>query len=182
SSRPMERALARSRDRHSDSRTSRRRIRLMIVDDSTVARAVLSRMVESDPAFEISAVAGTAEDAIDALGECRVDIVILDLEMPGAGGLKSIPRIIAAAAGAKVMIVSSLAEEGAEQTVAALALGAADTLPKPGTGRFNGRFAEILVGKLKALGYASVPIPPAGSAKGASTALLRAVPTDPIDL
>ena len=42
------------------------------------------------------------------------------------------------------MIVSSLAEEGAEETVAALALGAADTLPKPGTGRFNGQFSEIL--------------------------------------
>ena len=154
----------------------------MIVDDSTVARAVLSRMIESDPAFEISAVAGTAEDAIEALGECRVDIVILDLEMPGAGGLKSIPRIIGAAAGAKVMIVSSLAEEGAEQTVAALALGAADTLPKPGTGRFNGRFSEILVGKLKALGYASVPLAVAGAAKAASPTLLRAMPADPIDL
>ena len=129
----------------------------MIVDDSTVARAVLSRMIESDPAFEISAVAGTAEDAVEALGQVPVDIVILDLEMPGAGGLKSIPRIIGAAGGAKVMIVSSLAEEGAEQTVAALALGAADTLPKPGTGRFNGRFSEVLVGRLKALGYASVP-------------------------
>jgi two-component system chemotaxis response regulator CheB len=154
----------------------------MIVDDSTVARAVLSRMVETDPGFEISAVAGTAEDAIEALGECRVDIVILDLEMPGAGGLKSIPRIIAAAAGAKVMIVSSLAEQGAEQTVAALALGAADTLPKPGTGRFNGRFSEILLGKLKALGYASLVLPPAGSARVASQTLLRAAPTDPIDL
>ena len=127
----------------------------MIVDDSTVARAVLSRMVESDPIFEITAVAGTAEDAIEALGECRVDVVVLDLEMPGAGGLKSIPRIIAAGAGAKVMIVSSLADEGAEQTVAAMALGAADTMPKPGTGRFNGKFSEILLSKLKALGYAS---------------------------
>ena len=68
----------------------------MIVDDSTVARAVLSRMIESDPAFEIAAVAGTAEAAVDALGECRVDIVLLDLEMPGAGGLnrfrESLPR------------------------------------------------------------------------------------------
>ena len=90
----MERALARSRDRFPEPRSSRRRIRLMIVDDSTVARAVLSRMIESDPAFEITAVAGSAEAAIEALGECRVDIVILDLEMPGAGGLKSIPRII----------------------------------------------------------------------------------------
>src|SRR4051794_3335430 len=154
----------------------------MIVDDSTVARAVLSRMIEADPAFEITAVAGTAEDAVEALGQCRVDIVLLDLEMPGAGGLKSIPRIIGAAAGAKVMIVSSLAEEGAEQTVAALALGAADTLPKPGTGRFNGRFSEVLVGRLKALGYASVPIPATASANTDSTKLLRAMPNDPIDL
>src|SRR5437588_594863 len=155
----MERALARSRDRFPDSRSTGRTIRLMIVDDSTVARAVLSRMVETDPAFEITAVAGTAEDAIEALGECRVDIVVLDLEMPGAGGLKSIPRILAAAGGAKVMIVSSLAEDGAEQTVAALALGAADTMPKPGTGRFNGKFSEVLVTKLRGLGYASVELP-----------------------
>lgn len=155
----------------------------MIVDDSTVARAVLSRMVESDPLFEITAVAGTAEDAIEALGECRVDIVVLDLEMPGAGGLKSIPRIIAAGAGAKIMIVSSLADEGAEQTVAALALGAADTMPKPGTGRFNGRFSEILVGKLKALGYASVQPPvPAAPKVGGPQVLLRAMPVDPIDI
>ena len=154
----------------------------MIVDDSTVARAVLSRMIESDPAFEITAVAGTAEHAIEALGECRVDIILLDLEMPGAGGLKSIPRIIGAAAGAKVMIVSSLAEEGAEQTVAALALGAADTLPKPGTGRFNGKFSEILLSKLKALGYANAPTPPRSPTSTVAPALIRAMPTDPIDL
>jgi two-component system, chemotaxis family, protein-glutamate methylesterase/glutaminase len=155
----------------------------MIVDDSTVARAVLSRMVESDPAFEICAVAGTAEDAIEALDQVRVDIVILDLEMPGAGGLNSIPRIIAAAGGAKVMIVSSLAEEGAEQTVAALALGAADTLPKPGKGQFNGRFSEILVSKLKALGYAAAPvIERAPAPKPGLQPALRSMPADPIDV
>jgi two-component system chemotaxis response regulator CheB len=153
----------------------------MIVDDSMVARAVLSRMVETDDSFEIAAVAGSAEDAIDALHEVRVDIVLLDLEMPGAGGLKSIPRIIRAGSGAKVMIVSSLAEEGAEATVAALALGAADTLPKPGTGRFAGRFSEVLVARLKALGYADTwnhaPASPPGP-----QATLRAMPADPIDV
>jgi two-component system chemotaxis response regulator CheB len=156
----------------------------MIVDDSTVARAVLSRMVESDPVFEIAAVAATAEAAIDALSECRVDVIILDLEMPGAGGLKSIPRIIGAGAGAKVLVVSSLAEDGAEHTVAALALGAADTMPKPGTGRFNGKFSEILLSKLKELGYA---LPDAGTATYASRAkgpqaALRAMPSDPVDI
>ena len=117
----------------------------MIVDDSLVARSVLSRMVESDDAFELAAVAGTAEDAIDALQSVRVDTILLDLEMPGAGGLRSIPRILDNASGAHIMIVSSMAEEGAEETVAALALGAADALPKPGTGRFNGRFSEVLI-------------------------------------
>ena len=132
----------------------------MVVDDSMVARAILSRMIAADDGFEIVAVAGTAEDAIVALGQVRVDIILLDLEMPGAGGLKSIPGILAAAHGARVLIVSSLAEEGAAETVAALALGAADTLPKPGTGRFNGRFSEVLLGKLRALGRAGLVAPP----------------------
>src|ERR1043166_4622303 len=139
-------------------------------------------MVESDPAFEIMGVAGTAEDAIEALNQVRVDVIILDLEMPGAGGLKSIPRIIAAAGGAKIMIVSSLAEEGAEQTVAALALGAADTMPKPGTGRFNGKFSEILVGKLKALGYASAPALAPLISKRNAQAVLRTASSDPMDV
>jgi two-component system, chemotaxis family, protein-glutamate methylesterase/glutaminase len=149
-------------------RQSRRPIRLMIVDDSMVARAVLSRMIDADGNFEIAAIAGTAEDAIEALGQVMVDIVLLDLEMPGVGGLKALPRILQAAKGAKVLIVSSLAEDGAEETVAALALGAHDTLPKPGTGRFNGRFSEVLLGKLRELGYAdrssigAAPAAPAG--------------------
>jgi two-component system chemotaxis response regulator CheB len=152
----MSRALATSRTGTDagPAHPSRQPIRLMIVDDSMVARAVLSRMIEADGNFEIVGVAGTAEDAIEALGQVMVDIVLLDLEMPGVGGLKSIPKILEAAKGAKVLIVSSLAEEGAEETVAALALGAADTLPKPGTGRFNGRFSEVLLGKLRGLGYA----------------------------
>ena len=156
----------------------------MVVDDSMVARAVLTRMLEADGGFEIAAVAGTAEDAIDALAQVRVDIILLDLEMPGAGGLKSIPRILETAHGARVMIVSSLAEEGAEETVAALALGAADTLPKPGTGRFNGRFSEILMSKLRALGRVEAQdgAPMRASVRPASVAPLRAMVTDPLRL
>ena len=139
----------------------RRRIRLMIVDDSMVARAVLARMVEADGGFEIAGVAGTAEHAIEALGQVQVDIILLDLEMPGLGGLKSIPAIIEAARGARILIVSSLAEEGAQATVAALALGATDTLVKPGGGRLSGRFSDVLMQKLYAIGHASrrAPVP-----------------------
>ena len=83
----------------------RRNIRLMIVDDSMVARAVLTRMVELGGGIEISAVAGTAEDAVDALGHVSVDVILLDLEMPGAGGLSKLPEIIAAARGARVFAI-----------------------------------------------------------------------------
>jgi two-component system chemotaxis response regulator CheB len=176
----MERALAKTRDPQQDPRSKGRRIRLMIVDDSVVARAVFSRIIEADGSFEIAAVAGTAEDAIDALHHVQVDIVVLDLEMPGAGGLKSIPGIIKAAQGAKVMIVSSLAEEGAEQTVAALALGAADTLPKPGIGKFNGKFSEILLSRLKSLGHATAATP--ASAKTGFHAPLRAMAAEPVEV
>jgi two-component system chemotaxis response regulator CheB len=152
----------------------------MIVDDSMVARAVLSRMIEADGGFEIAAVAGTAEDAIAALGHIRVDVILLDLEMPGEGGLKSIPKILKAAGGAQVLIVSNLADEGAEATVAALAAGAADTLPQPGTGRFNGRFSEILLAKLRALGRADgqppAPAPSRSSVVAPSAPMMAQAP------
>jgi two-component system chemotaxis response regulator CheB len=68
------------------------------------------------------------------------------------------------------MIVSSLAEEGAEETVAALALGAADTLPKPGTGRFNGRFSECCSASCgtRLRRRSSVPVSQVASALGRS--------------
>jgi len=150
-------------------------IRLMIVDDSTVARAVLSRMVEGDGGFEVVALASTAEGAIDALAHVSVDVILLDLEMPGAGGLKMLPRILDAARGARVIIVSSLAEEGAQVTVSALALGAADTIPKPGLGRFNGKFSEVLLGKIRALGQTDQA--QAARHRGAA---LRAMGTEPM--
>ncbi len=179
----MERALAQKRDPFG-APLGPRPIRLMIVDDSVVARAVLSRMIESDGGFEIAAVAASAEDAIDSLQAVKVDTVVLDLQMPGAGGLRSIPRILEVADGARVMIVSSLAEDGAEETMAALALGATDALPKPGASRFNGRFSEVLLARLKALGYADRQQPIAAAFPDLQPVRwpLRAMPHEPIQL
>jgi two-component system chemotaxis response regulator CheB len=127
-------------------------IRLMIVDDSQVARAVLSRMIKAHRDFEVIALAGTAEEALDALKTVRVDAVLLDVEMPGASGLEALPDIIRAGQGARVLIISSMADAGAETTVRALALGAADALPKPGIGNFAGRFSEVLADRLRRIG------------------------------
>jgi len=126
----------------------------MIVDDSTVARAVLSRMIAAHDDFEIVALAGSAREALDALRTVRADVILLDVEMPGGSGLEALPEIVRMGKGARVLIVSSMAENGAETTVQALALGAADTLPKPGIGNFAGRFSLVLADRLRRIGRA----------------------------
>lgn len=150
-------------------------VRLMIVDDSSVARAVLARMVASDPGFEVAALAGNAAEALDALRSVKVDIVLLDVEMPGTSGLDALPGILAAGDGARVLIVSSMAEDGAEVAVRALAAGAADTLPKPGTGSFAGRFSTILADRLRRIGRAARLEEDAGAPAGGPIRL-RAMP------
>jgi two-component system chemotaxis response regulator CheB len=131
-----------------------RPIRLLIVDDSAVARAVFTRMVGDRPEFEIAATVPSADAALSFLAHQRVDIILLDIEMPGQDGLTALPGLIEASAGARVLIVSSSADDGAAATIQALTLGAADTLAKPGAGAFGGRFAEILSDKLIRIGHA----------------------------
>jgi two-component system, chemotaxis family, protein-glutamate methylesterase/glutaminase len=131
----------------------------MIVDDSSVARAVLSRMIGAHPEFEVAALAGNAAEAIAALGRSRFDIVLLDVEMPGTSGLEALPEILRLGGGARVLIVSSLCEDGAEAAVKALALGAADTLPKPGSGNFAGSFSQVLAERLRRIGRAAPAAP-----------------------
>ncbi len=123
--------------------------RVMIVDDSVVARAVLARMISAHQDFQVVALAGSSDEALDALKSVTVDTIILDVNMPGTSGLEALPKILEQGKAAKVLIVSSTCEEGAEATVRALALGAADTLPKPGTGAFGGRFSEVLMERLR---------------------------------
>lgn len=131
-----------------------RPIRLLIVDDSAVARAVFTRMVGTRAEFEIAACVSSADAALAFLRNARVDIILLDIEMPGMDGLTALPALIEASHGARVLVVSSSADDGAAATIRALTLGAADTLAKPGSSTFGGRFADILAEKLIRLGHA----------------------------
>ena len=152
----------------------------MIVDDSTVARAVLSRMIAAHDDFEIVALAGSAREALDALKTVRADVILLDVEMPGGSGLDSLPEIVRMGKGARVLIVSSMAENGAETTVRALALGAADTLPKPGVGNFAGRFSLILADRLRRIGRAGRDAETGAPSAEMPALRLRDMPSGPL--
>jgi two-component system chemotaxis response regulator CheB len=172
--------------------------RILIVDDSVVARAVIARLVEQGRGYEVAAAVSDVRAALAFLAKATVDIVLLDIEMPGVDGLTALPDVIAAAGEAKVVVVSSACDEGAAATVQALALGAVDTLVKPGNGSMIGGFAAALEDKLHRLAHTRAapakpqrarPVPAAGDdfdvvAIGASTGgihalsqVLRALPS-----
>jgi two-component system chemotaxis response regulator CheB len=126
-----------------------RPIRLMIVDDSIVARSVFETILTPHPEFEIVATASTARQALARLDAHVADIVLLDLAMPGMDGFTALPEIIKR--GPRVLVVSTAAGEGADACVRALTLGATDTLEKP-AGGFMTSFADELVEKLRRIG------------------------------
>ncbi|PXA85056.1 chemotaxis response regulator protein-glutamate methylesterase [Nostoc sp. 3335mG] len=145
----------------------------MIVDDSIVARSVFQTILADYPEFDIVATASTADQALAKLQSCVVDIVLLDLAMPGMDGFAALPEIIARGRGARVLIVSTSASEGAEACVRALTLGAADTLEKPHAGSYRDRFAAALVEKLRRLGESR------GAEREEPRAAAQAVPVVP---
>ncbi|MEP6217417.1 MAG: chemotaxis-specific protein-glutamate methyltransferase CheB, partial [Marinomonas sp.] len=127
-------------------------VNVMVVDDSLTVRTVFTRMVTSDASLNLVATASTAETAIEQLASFSVDVILLDLEMPGMGGIKALPALIKASQGAKVLVVSSLTKAGAKQTLDAMALGAADTMLKPRSGGFDEAYRLTLLSKIRALG------------------------------
>jgi two-component system, chemotaxis family, protein-glutamate methylesterase/glutaminase len=153
-------------------------IRLMIIDDSLVARTALRRIVEGGNDMEVVAAVNNAEAALEVLRSVQVDAILLDLEMPGMGGLKALPKIVTSAPRARILVVSSLTIDGADQTLAALSLGATAALPKPNAFSFTNGYRDMLLGKIRALGRA-----PAGgspSPRGHVPGIVaRAVPAKP---
>ncbi|RXD07699.1 response regulator [Sphingomonas sp. UV9] len=142
---------------------------MLLVDDSVVARAVIARTIDASDRFSVVGAVGSAAAALEFLGRATVEFILLDIEMPGIDGLTALPALIAAGQGAKVLIVSSSADEGGPKAMQALALGAAETLIKPSAGALSGRFGSALVTKLEKLCEDPAQLPP--------VAFVRSTPT-----
>lgn len=104
-------------------------IRLLIVDDSALMRKLLGRIFNAEGDFEIK-FARDGTEALEVISSFRPDVVTLDIHMPLMNGLACLDRIMLEHP-CPVVMVSSLTEEGAEETLAALEIGAVDFIAKP---------------------------------------------------
>lgn len=143
---------------------SLRPLKIMIVDDSAVVRGLISRWLEQEPDMVLAGLAIDGAKGIEKVREIQPDVLILDIEMPNMGGLEALPKLLAAKPGLKVLMASTLTTRGANVTIRALELGAADFIPKPDSTRIGGAdgFRSELLTKIRALcgRTRSWPVPP----------------------
>lgn len=131
------------------SETSRHRpTQVLIVDDSVVVRRVMSRALASDGRFEVAGAVPNGAQALDFVGREPVDLVLLDIEMPGLNGLEVLRNLLSLQKRAQVVLLSGSCKEGSEIALQALALGASDVVAKPSAGHFSDHFIEHLLDRL----------------------------------
>ena len=128
-----------------------KRIRLLVVDDSALMRKHLRQIFEDEGDFDL-AFARNGREALEQVAAFNPDVVTLDVNMPELDGLSCLEQLMADGTEARVVMVSSLTERGAEITLRALELGAVDFVPKPdGTVSLSiERIHGMLVNKVRA--------------------------------
>ncbi len=104
-------------------------IRVAVVDDSTFMRKALTRMLGEEEGIELVGSAGSGEEFLANLDRWQPDVVTLDLNMPGIGGLATLDRLMARRP-TPVIILSTHSGEGAPMTIEALHRGAIDFIDK----------------------------------------------------
>jgi two-component system chemotaxis response regulator CheB len=125
-------------------------IRVLVVDDSALMRKLIPQILENDKSIQVVGTAMDGNFGLRKIKDLQPQVVTLDLEMPGMGGLDMLKEIMRRHR-VPVIVVSSHSTSGASVTLKALALGAFDFVAKPTD--VSARMPEIardLIGKVKA--------------------------------
>ncbi|MBC8088927.1 MAG: chemotaxis response regulator protein-glutamate methylesterase [Phycisphaerae bacterium] len=151
-------------------------VRVLLVDDSAVVRGALGRIIDATADLRVITTAVNGQQALDALRQTAIDVVLLDVEMPEMDGLTALPLILSRFPNTRVIMASSLTQRGAAVTMQALAAGASDFISKPSARVGSAGLAALereIVEKTRAIGRAvrnrqarsaSVSLPPAADA------------------
>lgn len=107
-----------------------KKISILLVDDHMVVRSGLSRLLELCGDVEVVAEAESGEQAYQLYNELMPDVLVMDMSMPGVGGLEALRKVIARHASAKVVIYSM--HETSNHASQALSAGAKGYVAKSG--------------------------------------------------
>ncbi|MGB1558629.1 MAG: response regulator, partial [Oceanococcaceae bacterium] len=132
-------------------------IRVLVVDDSALARHVLTEVLSAQPDIDVIGAAQDPYVARDLIKQLSPDVITLDVEMPRMDGLMFLENLMRLRP-TPVVMVSSLTTRGAEVTLRALELGAIDFVAKPELGLADGlrRHADELAAKIRVASVARV--------------------------
>ncbi len=106
-------------------------IRVALVDDHPIVRDGLVAVLSDEPDFEVVGTAPTAEDALRLVSAQRPDVMLLDLELPGMGGVEALPELAKASPTTRVIVFTAYDTE--ERVIGALRAGAKGYLLKGAT-------------------------------------------------
>ncbi len=136
---------------------SKRKIRVLVVDDSALVRQTMTELLESDPGIEVIATATDPYAAAERMKHELPDVITLDVEMPRMDGLTFLRQIMSQHP-IPTVICSSLTESGAETTIKALEYGAVEivTKPKVGTKEFLEQSRDRLCQAVRAASVAKL--------------------------
>jgi two-component system chemotaxis response regulator CheB len=133
-------------------------IKVLIVDDSLVARAHLFHLLSQDPEIEIAGQARSGEEALQFVGRNRPDVITMDLVMPGIDGIETTRRIMETVPIPIVIVTANYIKGDVDKTFQAMAVGAVAIIEKPrGMGHPDAaRMARETISTVKAM--AGVPV------------------------
>ena len=140
-----------------------KKIRALVVDDSSVVRHAISDALKRDPEIEVVGTAADPYDARDKILSLNPDVLTLDIEMPRMDGLTFL-RILQQHRPLPVVIVSSLTQAGSRAALDALEAGAVDVIAKPTSAWGIGDLGAQLCQRVKGAAVASLRRPFAGNA------------------